>query len=126
MQHGQGLFVRRPALDRRVSSCRALLDVAVVERLQSLVHERFGFALPLGLRAAGAVDVGPGAIVGAIEEQHARPDVDRLVEPAGEILVEPRHQQLLDAALPLDVRQRLGGRARPWRRVRHACKSRRV
>jgi hypothetical protein len=49
-----------------------------------------------------------------------------VVEAAGEILVENGHEQLLDAALPLDVRQALGGLIFPWRRVRHACKPRRV
>ncbi len=87
------------------------------------MHERLGLALPLGLSPPHPVDVGAGPVVGAIEEQDARPDVDGLVHPPGEVLVEPRHEQLLDARLAFGVGQRIG----QWRvagsRIDHACKS---
>ena len=126
MQHRQRLLVRGAALDGRRQQTPGAFDFAVVEGLQALVHERFGLALTLGLRAPHAVDVGAGAVVGAIEEEHARPDVDRVIHPPGEVLVEPRDEQLFDARLAFGVGQRIGKWRVAGRRVDHACKSPRV
>ena len=53
------------------------------------MQQFFRLALPLGLRAARALDVGTGAIVAAIEKQHARPHVDgRLLGPT-KVVIEP-------------------------------------
>ena len=54
-------------------------------------------ALPFGQCAAGPFDVGAGTAVAAFEERHARPDVDGFFVAAGEILIEARQEQLLDA-----------------------------
>ncbi len=43
------------------------------------MQDGFGLALPLGLRAPCALDVGAGPIVMAIEEEHARPQIDRVL-----------------------------------------------
>ena len=50
-----------------------------------------------GLRAARAIDVGARPIVRAIQKQHARPQVDGGVEFAGKVVIETRHEQMLDA-----------------------------
>ena len=126
VQHRQGLLVRRAALDGRCQQATGTIDVAVVERLQALVHQRFGFSLPLRQRAARPVDVGPRPIVGAIEEQHARPDVHRVFEPPGEVLVEAGDEQLLDAGVAFGVAQRLVRGCGIARQVRHGRKSPRV
>ena len=60
------------------------------------MHERFGNALAFGLRAAGAIDIGTRPIVGPIEKQHARPEVDGLFELTGEVVIEAGHEQMLD------------------------------
>ena len=65
------------------------------------MQQRFGFALLLGLGAARALDVRARAIVVAIEEQDARPQVDGLVVVVGEVVVEAGEQELLDPRVPL-------------------------
>jgi hypothetical protein len=67
------------------------------------VEQLFRFALALGERPARALDVGPRAGVSPVEKQHARPDVNRLLVPPREILVEPVEEQLLDAGVALGV-----------------------
>jgi hypothetical protein len=123
MEDGQRLFVWRAAFDRRGEQAPRPIDVAVVERLQALMHEGFRLALPFGLSAAGAVDIGAGAVVGAVEEQDAGPDVHRVVHASGEVLVESRDEQLFDAPLAFGVGQRISERRITGRRVDHACKS---
>ena len=75
-----------------------------------------GDALPLGDGAARPFDVGPGAGVGAIEEEDARPHLHRAVVAAGEVLVEPGREQLIDARRLIvrsgRRRRRRGGRRR--------------
>ena len=126
MQHRQRLFVRGAVFECRGQQPPGLLDVAGIEGLQALIDEGLGLALPFGLGAPRPVDVGAGTVVGAVEEQDAGPDVDGVVEAAGEVFIEPRHEQLLDARRALDVRQAVGRPVGPWRRLRHACKSRGV
>ncbi len=70
-------------------------------RRDSLVDEGLHFALPFGDEAARPIDIGLGAGVAAVEKRDAGPDVDRLIEAAGEILVEAGEQQLLDAAFAI-------------------------
>ncbi len=126
MQHRQRLFVRCAALDGRGQQAPGALDIAVVEGLESLVHEPFGLTLPLGLRAARTIDVGAGAVVCTIQEEHACPDVDGVIHAAGEVLVETRDEELLDARLAFGIGQRKSERRVTGRRVDHACKSLRV
>jgi hypothetical protein len=84
-------------------------DVAGAKRVDGLIQRGLGFALPLGLRPARTFDVGPRAIVLAIEEQHARPEIDRVFVAVGEVFVEPGEQQLLDPRVAFDAAQRLCG-----------------
>ena len=84
------------------------------------MDQRFGNALLLRLRAARAIDVGARAIVIAIEKQHAGPEIDGRFELAREIVIEPRHEEMLDAPFVFGARRRLGCGAgltfagRPW------------
>ena len=69
------------------------------------MQQLFGLALPLGQRAARALDVGAGAAVAAVEEDDARPDVDRLLVVAGEVVVEAGEQELLDVGVAVRIRR---------------------
>jgi hypothetical protein len=73
--------------------------LALVERVETLVNERLGNALLLGLRAAGAVDVSAGAVVRPVEKQHARPEIDGLFVLTREVVIEAGHEQMLDPRL---------------------------
>ncbi len=94
--------------------------IALVKRLDALMKNSFGFALPLGLGAPRPLDVGAGAAVVPIEEQDARPEIDGLFVLIGEILIEARKQQLLDSCVPLGAAQRLG-RSRVGTKVIVGC-----
>ena len=90
--------VVRRALIERVAQQRARANhFALVEGGEPFVHQRFGNALLLRLRAARAIDVGARAIVIAIEKQHAGPEIDGRFELARKIVIEPRHEEVLDA-----------------------------
>ena len=92
----------RRALIERIAQQRAgARHFAAVESLEAFVDQGFGDALLLGLRAARAIDVGARPIVVAIEEQHARPEVDGRFELAREIVIEARDEEILDARLRL-------------------------
>ena len=54
--------------------------------------DRNELALLLGDRAPRPLDVRARPGMAAIEEQRARPDVDRVVVLTGEIMIEPRQQ----------------------------------
>ena len=83
--------------------------LTAIERRDAAMQQLFRLALPLGLRAARPLDVGARAIVAAVEKQHARPDVDGRLVVAGEVMIEPLQQQLLDARLALGAGERVGG-----------------
>jgi hypothetical protein len=51
------------------------------------MNERLGNALLLGLRAARPLDVGPRAIVIAIEKKNAGPEIDGLFEITREVVM---------------------------------------
>ena len=123
MQHRQRLLVRGAALDGRGQQPPRAFDFAVIEGLQTLVHERFGLALTLGLRSPHPIDVGAGPVVGPVEKEDASPDVDRVIHPPGKVIVEPRDEQLFDARLAFGVSQGIGNGRVAWRGVDHACKS---
>lgn len=84
-------------------------DIPFVKRLDALVKDCFRFALPFRLRAACALDVCAGSTVMPVEEQHPRPQVDRLLVLRSEVLIETGEQQLLDSRVPFGAAQRLGG-----------------
>ena len=79
IEHRQRLVRGRAAVDRRLQQPARFVAVAATERGDAVLQQLFGFALPLGQRAAGALDVGARARVAAIEKQRARPDVDGLL-----------------------------------------------
>ena len=61
------------------------------------------FALPLGQRAARAIDVRPRARMTPIEKERARPHVDRLFVARGEVMVESSDQQSFDFGVTLGI-----------------------
>ena len=95
-EHAEGDIVRRALVERIAQQLARAHDLALVEGIETLMNERFGNALAFGLRAARAIDVGARPIVGPIEKQHARPEVDGLFEFAGEVVIETGHEQMLD------------------------------
>jgi hypothetical protein len=95
----------RTALDRRVQQASRFVTVATVQRGGALLQELFGLALALGERAACPVDVSTGPRVASIEEQRARPDVDRLLVAGGKVVIEAGEQQLLDFRVAITVRR---------------------
>ena len=54
------------------------VGAALAEQLAARLEHLFGSALPLGERRAGAIDIGPGAGMAAVEKQDARPEMDRV------------------------------------------------
>jgi hypothetical protein len=65
------------------------------------LQEFVGLALTLGERRPRAVDVRPGPRMRAIEEQHARPDVNGFFVFAREVLIEPLYKQRVGLAVPI-------------------------
>ena len=106
-----------PCSTARVSRSRAVRDVAGVVGVDAGVDELLALALAFGQRAARALDVGAGAAVAALEKHDARPDVDRLLVVAVEVLIEAGEQQLFDAGVAV----RVGARAActGWGRIGH-------
>ena len=72
------------------------LGFALVEELAGRGEQLVRPALPLGQRGTGAIDIGAGARVRPIEEQHAGPDVDGVVVPAVEVAVQAVDEQRVD------------------------------
>ena len=106
IEHRERLVRRRAAVDRGLQQPARFVAVAALERRDAVLQQLFGLALPLGQRAARALDVGARARVAAIEKQRARPDVDRVLVAGGEVVVEADEQQLLD--LRVAIRGRRG------------------
>jgi hypothetical protein len=79
-----------------------------------------GFAMTLGERTPGALDVGASAIVMTLEEHDACPDADRVLIMAGKVVIEPEEQQLFDSRLTVGVVWRIRASDRVGRlRIRH-------
>src|SRR5207249_4259685 len=95
------------AVEGGVKQPARLHAFAAAERLDAVLQQFFGFALSLGQGAAGALDVGAGAGMAAIEEEDARPDVDRVVVLRGEVMIEAGEQQLLDLGVTIRARRDL-------------------
>jgi hypothetical protein len=78
------------------------------------------FTLTFGQRAPGALDVGTGAVMVALEEHDSRPDADRVLVMTREIVIEPGKKQLLDSRLTVGVVWRFRRPNRVSRlRIRH-------
>jgi hypothetical protein len=69
----QGQVTRSAAVQGITQQPPRALDFSALERGDSLMQQRFGLTLSLGLGAAGTFDVGTGAVVMPIEKQHPRP-----------------------------------------------------
>ena len=91
----------RAALDCRGEQRSRGSGVAAIERRRSRVQELLALALPLRDGAARAVDVGLGPGVPAIEEEHARPDADRELVLAGEVVIETGEEEVFHARVAL-------------------------
>ena len=79
---------RAPFDGRRQQSPR-IRHLAAVKRRGAAMQQLFALPLPLGQRAPRAIDVGAGPRMAAVEKEDARPDVDRVLVTAGEVVVEP-------------------------------------
>ena len=76
-----------------------------LERGDAVLQQLLRLALPFGLGAAGALDVGARAVVMALEKDDARPDVDGLFVLRGEIVIEADQQELFDLRVAIRVRR---------------------
>ena len=77
------------------AACR--LRVSPVKRRISGVEQLITFSLPLGDSTARPFDVGTRPCMTAVDEQHARPHVDREFVLFRKVMIEPREQELFDA-----------------------------
>ena len=114
-------FVRRGStFDGAFEQAPGSRDVAAIERRHTAFEELLRLALPLGQRGTGPFDVRTRARMMPVEEQRARPDVDRLIVAPGEVLIEPVEQQLLDLGIPIRLRRGMnGGGVIAPKRIRH-------
>src|SRR5262249_42477265 len=99
----QGLLGRGAAVERRGQQPPRGLGIAARERGGAVVDELLSLALTLGDRAARALDVGAGAGVAAVEEEHPGPDIDRQLVLTREIVIETAEQELLDAGVTIAI-----------------------
>lgn len=81
-----------------------LAGVAAIECEEPAVQQLVTMALALGDGAAGPLDVRPGSSMAAVDEQHAGPDVDRLVVLIGEVVRQAGEQELFDAGIAVTIR----------------------
>ncbi|MGH9174217.1 MAG: hypothetical protein ACRD1H_07655 [Vicinamibacterales bacterium] len=78
--------------------------------LDALMEHGVALALALGLGAACPLDIRTCATVVAVEEQDARPEIDRLFVLVGKVKVETGEQQMLNPGVALGAAQRLSRR----------------
>ncbi len=107
------LLAGSTTLDRRAQKPPRRARVTTIERGHAGVQQLLAFALPFRDRSAGPIDIGLGSRVPAIEEQDARPDADRKLVVAGEVIIEAAEQQPFDARVfvAFGVRRRRADRA---------------
>jgi hypothetical protein len=108
IQHPFGVVSWRTAIKRVGDQAAGVGDITGLKRGDALMKNGLRFALQFRLRAAGAIDVGPRAVVMPIEKEGPRPQIDRLFVLAEKILIEPGEKQLLDAGVTLGCAQRFG------------------
>jgi hypothetical protein len=101
-QH-QCFVARRPLIDSARKQVACALDISRFVCFESPVQQLLGFALPLGDRGAGAVNVRAGPVVIAVEKHDTRPDVDRLLVVSGEVVIEAGNEKFFDARGALGV-----------------------
>jgi hypothetical protein len=105
VENGPCLVGGSPVIDRGLEQPARLVSLAPAERGEAILQELLRLSLALGERAARALDVRPGPRMTPIQEQHAGPDVDRLLVLRREVMIETNEQQLLDLRVPT----RIGG-----------------
>src|SRR5438105_3688091 len=117
-QH-QRAVARRALTDRACQQFARGLDITSFVRVQAAVQELLGLALTLGDRLARPIDVGASAIVIPVEENDARPDIDRLFVVFREVMIEAGDEKFFDARRALRIGVRLIGVGALWVRQRH-------
>jgi hypothetical protein len=70
----------------------------------TVLQEFFGLSQPLGERAARPLDVRARPWMAAIQEEHAGPDVDRLIVLSRKVMIEADEQELLDLRVAIRLR----------------------
>ena len=65
------------------------------------MQQLVGMSMAFGQSTARAFDVGTGPGMSTVEEQHARPDVHRLLVAPREIVIESREEELLDTRIAI-------------------------
>jgi hypothetical protein len=95
----------------RLEQPARLVAFPALEGGDAVVEQFLGFAQPFGERRSGALDIGARPRVAAIQEQCARPDVDRLFVLGREVVIEADQQQLLDLRVAFRAGRAVRGRA---------------
>jgi hypothetical protein len=106
LQEYEREVVGAPLFDCTRQQFTCPLQIACLIRSDPLVQTLFGFALPLGKRAARAFDVRTSAPMATLEKGHPRPDIDRLFVITTEVVVETGQQQLFDTRGAFGLAQR--------------------
>ena len=101
----------------RIRTDRELKTAA--QSVQTAVQQLLGLALTLGDRLARPIDVGASAIVIPVEENDARPDIDRLFVVFREVMIEAGDEKFFDARRALGIGVRFIGVGALWLRQRH-------
>ena len=117
LEKNQSLFALGAALDRRCQQRPGDTGFAAIESSHAGLDKLIAFALSFGNGTAGAIDVGLGAGVAAIEEEHPRPNADRELVLAGEIVVETGEEKAFDPRVSFALRHvsKFGEVIRPHR-----------
>jgi hypothetical protein len=123
VEDGQRLVGRSPVIHRRLEQPARLVSLSPTERGETILQEFLGLSLALGERAARAFDVRPGPRMIPIQEQRARPDVDRLLVLRSEVMIQTNEQELLDLRVPTRLWRSFepSGEVGP-ERIRHGSK----
>jgi hypothetical protein len=119
VEHPERQVVRGALVERVAEQHSGVPDITAIERIEALVHQGLRFALPLGLGASRALDVGPSTIVMPVKKEDPRPEVDGGFEVAREIVVEAADEQLLDARILSRRAGRVGWKGRGRLRISH-------
>ena len=95
--------LRGSPIEGRGDELARRVDVSPIEGGLTAVKQLFRLSLPFSYGAARALDVRTGAGMSAIEKQHARPDMNRLLVTPAEIVIEAGQQKLLNFRVPVHV-----------------------
>jgi len=104
LEQGERFIGDRTVLDSRHEETSRGFRFPSLESRGSGVDELLTFPLPLGDRPARPFDVRSRPGMATIDEQRARPDVNRELVLTGEVMIEAAQQQFLDAGLAIALR----------------------